>query len=140
MFKDPFAPKKRKRTLTSADKRRIAAKQNYKCKKCKRLLSVYHIDHIKEFSGGGSDRESNLQALCPNCHAEKTERDRHRKKQAKIRSKEREESRGFFGGFSLLGPAPKRRKSDSILENSILGTAPKKNIKKNKSKTFNFGI
>ena len=122
MFKGPFAPKKRKRSLTAADKKRIAAKQNWKCKKCKRPLPVrFHIDHVKECSGGGSDRESNLQALCPNCHAEKTEHDRHRKKQAKIRSKEKEESDGLFGGPSLLGPAPKRRKSENPFGGGLFG-------------------
>jgi len=142
MFKDPFAPKKRKRSLTAADKKRIAAKQNWKCKKCKRLLPArYHIDHIKEFSGGGSDRESNLQALCSNCHSEKTEQDRHKKKQAKIRSKEKEESGGLFGGSSLLGPAPKRKKSENPFGGSIFGEQPKKRGKKKKSNNpFDFGF
>ena len=118
MFEDPFRPKKRKRTLTSADKKRIAAKQQWKCKKCKRLLPVrYHVDHIKEFSVGGSDRDSNLQALCPDCHAEKTEADRHRKKQVKIREKEREKSSGILGDMNIFGePSRKRgrkKKSDN---------------------------
>jgi 5-methylcytosine-specific restriction enzyme A len=76
MFKNPFAPKKIRRILTAADKKRIAAKQDWKCRGCKRTLSArYHIDHIKEYSSGESNKPSNLQALCPNCHAEKSEHD-----------------------------------------------------------------
>lgn len=142
MFKDPFASKKRKRSLTAADKKRIAAKQNWKCKNCKHLLPVrHHIDHIKEFSGGGSDRESNLQALCPNCHAEKTEHDRHRKKQAKIRSKEKEESSGLFSGPSLFESTPKRKKSENPFGGSVFSELPKEKGKKKKSDNpFNFGF
>ena len=74
----------KKRTLTSADKKRIAANQGWKCKKCGNPLQArHHIDHIKEFSKGGSDKEDNLQALCPNCHAEKPEEERYRNKKRK---------------------------------------------------------
>ncbi len=83
---DVLNPGKRKRTLTSADKKRIAAGQKWRCNLCHKLLpSRYHIDHIKEHASGGSDKESNLQALCPNCHAEKHEEHRNRKKQSKIK-------------------------------------------------------
>jgi len=133
MFKNSLAPRKRKRVLTAADKKRIASKQNWKCKICNNLLPTrYHIDHIKEFSGGGSDRESNLQALCPNCHSEKTEQERHRKKQAKLKSKEKEQSFGLFGNNSSLFKAPTKRKtSDNIFGGNIFGESPKKK-KKNK--------
>ena len=132
MFKDPFK-KKRERKLTSADKKRIAAKQGYKCKNCHETFgTVYHIDHIKPHSEGGSDLDSNLQALCPNCHAEKTEADRHKKKQAKIREKERSESGGPFGGSNLFGPMPKRRKSNDLVGGDFFGLS--KPARKRKSK------
>lgn len=116
-----FPKKKRKRKLTSADKKRIAAKQGYKCKKCRVGFGVvYHIDHIKPHSEGGSDRESNLQALCPNCHAEKTEHDRHKKRQQKIRQKERAEKSDHILGMGYIpkakpldlgfGSPPKRKR------------------------------
>jgi len=34
--------------------------------------SMYHIDHIIELRHGGTNHPSNLQALCPSCHAVKT--------------------------------------------------------------------
>ena len=80
---------KRKRKLSSADKKRIAAQQSWKCASCRETLpATYHVDHKKRFSDGGSDKESNLQALCPNCHAHKTENERHKKKQQKLKKKE----------------------------------------------------
>lgn len=36
--------------------------------------SGYEIDHIKEFSIGGTNDINNLQALCPSCHSVKTKR------------------------------------------------------------------
>ena len=80
---------KKKRTLTPADKKRIAAKQRWKCNKCRKALPArYHVDHIKQFSKGGDDRASNLQALCPDCHANKTEDERYRNKQKKSKSRD----------------------------------------------------
>jgi hypothetical protein len=47
-------------------------KQDHKCAHCKKLLNVVDYDHK---NGNRSDgRESNCQALCPNCHAIKTRR------------------------------------------------------------------
>jgi hypothetical protein len=115
---EPFAPQKRKRTLTGADKKRIAASQGFKCKKCGKPFGIggYHIDHIRRVDDKGSDRESNLQALCPNCHAEKTENERHKKKQAKIREHETQGG-GLSGGSDLFGaPSKPSRSSGSMFE------------------------
>ena len=106
------SPIKAKRSLTSADKKRVAHSQNWKCKACKKLLPVrYHVDHIKPVSQGGSDRTSNLQALCSNCHDRKTEEERHLKKQKKTREKSKAESQSIFGSTFSLGN-PKRNQSD----------------------------
>ena len=84
----------KKRKLTDADKKRIASKQKWKCNKCEKLLPTrYHIDHKKRFSGGGSDKESNLQALCGTCHDIKTEEERNIIRQDKIKQKEKEEKK-----------------------------------------------
>ena len=140
-FGFPFESSKRKRLLSAADKKRIAAKQGWKCRRCGRTLPVrYHADHIKEFSDGGSDRESNIQVLCPNCHAEKTETDRHRKKQRLIRKKERTQSGGLVGNTSPSGGTPRSGKlprktnsNDPLGLNFVIG-APKKKGRLKKQK------
>ena len=96
-----FPPQiKKKRLLTGSDKKRIAAKQKWKCKICKKSLPTrYHIDHINQFSRGGSDNEQNLQALCPNCHADKTEEERNLERQKKIKKTERKRTNPRLPNF-----------------------------------------
>ena len=87
---------KSKRNVTPADKKRTAALQGWICKRCRKKLPVrYHVDHIKPLSRGGSNKDSNLQALCGTCHDNKTEDDRVK---AKRKKKTRTPSLG-----SLLG-------------------------------------
>lgn len=51
----------------------VAANQRWQCAHCKELLPAsFEIDHIIPVSQGGSSDVSNLAALCPNCHKEKT--------------------------------------------------------------------
>jgi 5-methylcytosine-specific restriction endonuclease McrA len=57
----------------------IAANQAYNCHICSgRLGPIFHIDHIKALCNGGSNVLKNLCALCPNCHAYKTNDDLQR--------------------------------------------------------------
>lgn len=124
-----FPKEKRKRTLTSADKKRVASKQGYKCRNCgKTFGAVYHVDHIRRFGDGGSDKESNLQALCPNCHADKTEQERHLTKQKKIRENEHQDT-GLFGGSNIFGSLPKPKKSTDILGGLPVFAPPTKKSK-----------
>lgn len=53
-------------------KQAVLRKQNYKCNKCSMFLDVYDIDHIVPYRVEPVHRISNLQALCPTCHARKT--------------------------------------------------------------------
>lgn len=57
----------------------IAQEQEWKCKICSCTIDIdvygstlFDIDHIKEFSEGGSNNRDNLQALCLLCHRKKT--------------------------------------------------------------------
>jgi 5-methylcytosine-specific restriction endonuclease McrA len=62
-----------KRKYSTSHRIEVAYSQQYKCKQCKYLLPpTFQIDHIVELADGGKDEFTNLQALCPNCHAEKT--------------------------------------------------------------------
>ena len=51
-------------------KKRVAAKQKWRCGVCKQLLDeTFEIDHRTPlFRGGHPTQESNLQALCKRCH------------------------------------------------------------------------
>ena len=62
-----------KRAYSTSHRIEIAYKSKYHCNMCKMLLPpTFEVDHIVELCDGGKDEYSNLQALCPNCHALKT--------------------------------------------------------------------
>ena len=61
---------KQRKSFSQVTRRRILEKQNHKCAQCRKILIVVDFDHK---NGNRADsRESNCQALCPNCHAIKT--------------------------------------------------------------------
>lgn len=65
--------KKRRKVLEST-KKIVASNQEWKCGFCKHSLPPsYQIDHITPYSISNSDELSNLMALCPTCHANKTQ-------------------------------------------------------------------
>lgn len=56
-------------------KREVLKRDKWTCKKCGFSdKEIMQVDHIKEKSIGGKDELKNLQTLCPNCHARKTNR------------------------------------------------------------------
>lgn len=60
-------------------KKEISYRQSYKCNKCSELLPPsFQIDHIIPWSISNDDSEENLQALCPNCHSNKTQKENMR--------------------------------------------------------------
>lgn len=62
------------RRLTETVKKTVAYSQEWRCKTCKVLLPPsYQIDHIVPHSILQDDSIGNLQALCPTCHANKTQ-------------------------------------------------------------------
>ena len=68
-----------RRHLSDVEKRRIAWSQEWKCNHCRELLPfTYEIDHVMALSIGGEDDTKNMQALCNNCHAQKTVGDNRR--------------------------------------------------------------
>lgn len=56
-------------------KKIVLKRDNWSCRKCGfRDKEIMQVDHKKEKYCGGTDELSNLQTLCPNCHAKKTYR------------------------------------------------------------------
>jgi len=58
--------------FSSEVKSQILKKQNYKCASCKKFLNIYDFDHKDNDRSNNS--YNNCQALCPICHAIKTEK------------------------------------------------------------------
>ena len=69
----------RRRKVGEGAKKRVAASQAWVCAACDKLLTAsYEVDHIEPVYLGGSNDAENLQALCPECHHNKTQQDRSR--------------------------------------------------------------
>jgi len=65
------------RSVTTGQKKNVAARQLWKCNRCDTLLNErYKVDHIIPLFKGGTNDLDNLQAMCPNCHTTKTGKER----------------------------------------------------------------
>lgn len=63
----------KKRNVSQLLKKKVAAKQQWACGHCKKILDAsYEVDHIVALYKGGTNDEGNLIALCRNCHGAKT--------------------------------------------------------------------
>jgi hypothetical protein len=73
LIKEGAGGTREKRNVTGLMKKKVAADQEWKCGHCKTTLdATFEVDHIKALFNGGSNDQSNLVALCPNCHRKKT--------------------------------------------------------------------
>lgn len=62
-----------RRCVSALLKRRVAARQLWRCAACRHLVDeCYEIDHRVPLWAGGSNAVANLQALCHRCHRVKT--------------------------------------------------------------------
>lgn len=62
-----------KRSVSETKKKHIASRQDWKCSKCgMKLPGSFEVDHIIALQHGGTNHVDNLEALCRNCHGEKT--------------------------------------------------------------------
>lgn len=65
--------KSTKRCVSETKKKYVASLQNWKCSKCHEQLSAwYEVDHKQRLEHGGTNELDNLEALCRECHGEKT--------------------------------------------------------------------
>ena len=59
----------RRRRWTEVERRTVAARQNWRCALCRRMVSAhFEVDHIVCLASGGGDTMDNLQCLCADCH------------------------------------------------------------------------
>ena len=62
-----------KRSVSETKKKFVASNQNWKCNSCKQQLTAwFEVHHRQPLEHGGSNHVDNLEALCRNCHGEKT--------------------------------------------------------------------
>lgn len=63
-----------KRRVNKALRIDVAYRQGYACNGCGLfpIPPTFQLDHVVRLADGGADDISNLQALCPGCHATKT--------------------------------------------------------------------
>jgi 5-methylcytosine-specific restriction endonuclease McrA len=66
----------KRKKINKDTRQKIADKQENACGECKVALSPYfELDHIIGLQFGGTDEESNLMALCRECHGKKSIRE-----------------------------------------------------------------
>lgn len=66
-----------RRRVSETAKKRVAASQDWSCGACRsRLSHVFEVDHVRPLYAGGGNEDSNLMAMCRECHGAKTARDR----------------------------------------------------------------
>tara|TARA_Y100000817_G_C16772144_1_gene506600 strand:+ start:71 stop:616 length:546 start_codon:yes stop_codon:yes gene_type:complete len=62
-----------KRSVSETKKKFIASRQSWKCKSCQTQLdAAFEVNHIIALENGGTNHIDNLEALCRNCHGQKT--------------------------------------------------------------------
>ena len=63
----------KRKKISKGVRQKIAENQQNKCGECEQILTpFFHLDHIVGLQFGGTDEESNLMALCYECHTKKT--------------------------------------------------------------------
>lgn len=68
-----LGPTRYRRKVPDQLKKVVAANQQWKCKHCNNVLDAkYEVDHIIALEDNGGNDIYNLQALCRNCHGQKT--------------------------------------------------------------------
>jgi 5-methylcytosine-specific restriction enzyme A len=61
------------RSVSPVKKKYVASLQGWTCTQCKSQLDAwFEVDHKVRLDQGGSNHISNLEALCRNCHGQKT--------------------------------------------------------------------
>lgn len=63
----------KRKCISKVVRQRVVETQENACGECKQTLTLYYeMDHIIALQFGGTDEETNLMALCRECHAKKS--------------------------------------------------------------------
>ena len=63
----------KRKKISKGVRQRVADNQQNKCGECEQILTpFFHLDHIVGLQFDGTDEESNLMALCYECHTKKS--------------------------------------------------------------------
>lgn len=108
---------KQRRTWGVSEQKRTAASQAWKCAHCLCVLPPeFELDHIIPlFEGGPDNYETNSQALCPNCHARKTQLERIRKREREKLQREHEVQAAWEAHVETVDTEERRRRTDTRL-------------------------
>jgi 5-methylcytosine-specific restriction protein A len=69
MIANTGGTKRVKRSVSGLMKKKVGAKQMWRCNRCSTTLDeTYEVNHIIPLEEGGTNQESNLEALCRTCH------------------------------------------------------------------------
>ena len=70
LITQPQKSRVKRKKISKVVREQIAERQQNTCGECKQLLSLpyFQLDHIIGLQFGGTDEESNLMALCGECH------------------------------------------------------------------------
>lgn len=77
---------------------RVLKRDMHLCQPCRqagRLTEAKAVDHIKPKAKGGTDDDDNLQAICTDCHADKTTREAAEAQGRTYRKRVRFDAKGF---------------------------------------------
>ena len=68
-----FGMQRARPSFNAKDKEFLYSRQKGRCAGCNVAMPMRNltVDHIRPFSGGGSDKPSNLQLLCNSCNSTK---------------------------------------------------------------------
>ena len=133
-----FWEEERRRTLTAGDKKWLLLRARGKCEYCRGDITAKgikeEIHHIRQWAGGGSDRDSNLIVLCPNCHskADLISPEEFKRKIAYRLAKPKEETKAApkQKARAKAAPKPKARKKAAPKPKARAKAAPKPKARK----------
>jgi 5-methylcytosine-specific restriction endonuclease McrA len=112
-------------TMTPEIKNHVAASQKWSCKVCRSILpSSFEIDHIRPVNEGGNNSLLNLQALCAQCHSNKTKIERLEEKFSVVGQKEEEQKQ------------PTKKRKQETTESSSSTTTKRKKISSSKGNSL----